>query len=56
MVEANCGTYTLGRIIAIWDDGHTYRIELQDEERTNVWADFDHDGYVRKPQRKVRDK
>ena len=47
MVEANVGKYRLGKIIAIWDYGHTYRVEIQDENKTNVWADYDHDGYVR---------
>ena len=47
MVEANIGEYALGKIIKIADDCNTYRIEIQDDEKTNVWAPIDHDRFVR---------
>ena len=47
MVEANIGKYTLGKVIAIWDEGNAYRIEIQNADKTNVWAPVDIDGYVR---------
>jgi len=47
IVEANVGKYTLGKIIALWDQGNAYRIELQDWQRTNVYAPVDIDAYVR---------
>jgi len=50
-VEANVGRgWTKGVIIAVWDDGNPYRIQLQDEEKTNVWGPVDEDSYVRKAQ------
>merc|ERR1712087_286632 len=47
MVEANVGKYTLGKVIALWDEGNAYRIELQNSQKTNVYAPVDMDGYVR---------
>merc|ERR1712151_1348308 len=37
IVEANVGTWQRGKILKLWDEGNPYRIELQDEEKTNVW-------------------
>ena len=31
----------------LWDDGNAYRIELDDAEKTNVYAPIDVDTYVR---------
>lgn len=47
MVEANVGGFQKGKIIKQWDDGNAYRIEIQDKEKTNVWAPVDIDVYVR---------
>jgi len=47
MVEANTGTWQRGKILKLWDDGNPYRIEIQDEEKTNVWGPVDEDGWVR---------
>ena len=49
-VQANIGRYVDGRIIATWDDGNAYRIELEDGSGTNVYAPIDVDSYVRAPQ------
>lgn len=49
VVEANIGMFAPGKIIKQWDDGNAYRIELQDKERTNIWAPIDIDAYVRLP-------
>jgi hypothetical protein len=46
-VQANIGEYTNGTIKKLWDDGNAYRIELDDEEKTNVYAPIDVDTYVK---------
>lgn len=46
-VEANCGEWKAGTVLAQWDDGNAYRIEIDDFRKTNVWAPIDVDGYVR---------
>jgi len=48
-VEANIGFFAPGKIIKQWDEGNAYRIELQDEKKTNIWAPIDIDNYVRLP-------
>lgn len=47
IVEANVGKWTQGKILRLWDDGNPYRIELQDDDKTNVWGPVDEDAYVR---------
>merc|ERR1712130_348805 len=47
MVQANIGKYTLGKIVAVWDQGNAYRIEIQNEKKINVWAPVDVDAFVR---------
>lgn len=47
IVEANIGTFQKGKIIKQWDDGNAYRIEIQNADKTNVWAPIDMDIYVR---------
>jgi len=47
LVEANVGTWKPGKIIHCWDDGNPYRIEIDDEEKTNVWGPVDEDAFVR---------
>jgi len=54
IVEANIGKFTLGKVIRQWDEGNAYRVEIQDRERTNVWAPIDIDAYIRKPRRNRR--
>ena len=46
-VMANVGEFTPGIILAQWDEGNAYRIELLDDAKTNVWAPVDHDTFVR---------
>mmetsp|Transcript_30267 Transcript_30267/g.52410 ORF Transcript_30267/g.52410 Transcript_30267/m.52410 type:complete len:396 (+) Transcript_30267:20-1207(+) len=46
-VQANTGEFVDGKVIALWDDGNAYRIELQDDDKTNVYAPIDVDTYVR---------
>ena len=46
-VMANVGEFTPGVILAQWDEGNAYRIELLDDARTNVWAPVDDDSFVR---------
>ena len=48
-VQCNVGTFENGIILKQWDDGNAYRIEIQDSNKTNVWAPIDVDGYVRAP-------
>lgn len=46
-VEANVGKWEKGIVIEQWDQGNAYRIELENEAKTNVWAPVDIDQYVR---------
>ena len=46
MVYANIGEFTKGKILKCWDQGNPYCVEIQDEERTNVWVPIDSDDYV----------
>ncbi|KAL3782262.1 hypothetical protein HJC23_013229 [Cyclotella cryptica] len=48
-VQANIGKFVHGIVKALWDDGNAYRIELQNQEKTNVWAPIDVDEYIRAP-------
>lgn len=48
-VEANIGKFVPGTVIKQWDDGNAYRVELDDGNKTNVWAPIDVDVYIRKP-------
>jgi len=48
IVYANIGEFTKGRILKCWDEGNPYRVEIQNEEKTNVWVPIDNDNYVRK--------
>ena len=45
-VLANIGEFTEGRILKCWDQGNPYRVEIQNEEKTNVWVPIDNDSYV----------
>jgi G3E family GTPase len=45
IVEANCGKFKRGKVLAQWDDGNAYRVKLDDGDE--VWAPVDVDGYVR---------
>lgn len=47
VVEANVGQWKKGKVIKQWDDGNAYRVELNDNKKTNVWAPVDIDAYVR---------
>ncbi len=47
-VYANIGEFTKGRVLKCWDQGNPYRVEIQNEERSNVWVPIDTDQYVRK--------
>lgn len=47
LVEANVGEFTKGKIVALWYEGNPYRIELEDAEKTNVYAPVDDDTFVR---------
>ena len=45
-VLANIGEFAEGRILKCWDQGNPYRVEIQNEEKTNVWVPIDNDSYV----------
>lgn len=47
MVEVNIGTYARGKVLKQWDEGNSYRVEVQDRNKTNVWAPIDLDVYIR---------
>ena len=46
-VYANIGEFTEGKILKCWDEGNPYRVEIQNEEKSNVWVPIDSDDYVR---------
>ena len=46
-VYANIGEFAEGKILKCWDQGNPYRVEIQNEERSNVWVPIDTDDYVR---------
>ena len=46
-ILANVGEWVTGTIVRIGDNGHAYRIELQDDDSTNVYSPVDSDTYVR---------
>ena len=46
-IYANVGEFTKGKILKCWDEGNPYRVELQDEEKKNVWVPIDDDEYIR---------
>ena len=45
-VYANIGEFTEGRILKCWDEGNPYRVEIQNEERSNVWVPIDSNDFV----------
>lgn len=49
MVEANVGKFKLGKVLKHWNEGNAYRVEIQDKNKTNVWAPVDIDNYIRAP-------
>ena len=48
IVYANVGDFTEGRILKCWDQGNPYRVEIQNERKTNVWVPIDSDQFVRR--------
>ena len=46
-VYANIGEFVEGKILKCWDEGNPYRVEIQNEEKSNVWVPIDNDQYVR---------
>lgn len=40
-VEANCGAWKKGRIVAQWDEGNAYRISIDGRRKKEVWAPID---------------
>ena len=47
IVYANIGEFTEGKILKCWDEGNPYRVEIQNDEKSNVWVPIDNDDYVR---------
>ncbi|GMI11771.1 hypothetical protein TrVE_jg8626 [Triparma verrucosa] len=39
-----------GKVVMTWDQGNPYRIELDNEEKKNVWGPLDTDDFVKKAQ------
>ena len=46
-VYANIGEFTEGKILKCWDQGNPYRVEIQNDEKSNVWVPIDIDDFVR---------
>lgn len=49
-VEANVGSFKKAKVLKHWDEGNAYRVEIQDSDKTNVWAPIDMDCYIRAPE------
>lgn len=47
-VFANVGEFKLGKVLKCWDQGNPYRVEIQNEDKSNVWVPIDDNEYVRK--------
>ncbi len=45
-VWANIGHFAEGKILKCWDEGNPYRVEIQDDEKSNVWVPIDNDQFV----------
>ena len=48
-IYANIGLseFTEGKVLKCWDQGNPYRVEIQNEEKSNVWVPIDSDEFVR---------
>ena len=46
-VYANIGEFAEGRILKTWDQGNPYRVEIQNDDKSNVWVPIDNDDFVR---------
>jgi|TARA_B100000519_G_scaffold104601_1_gene90783 G3E family GTPase len=46
-VLANVGHFAEAKILKCWDEGNPYRVEIQNEEKTNFWVPIDEDQFVR---------
>jgi len=47
-VEANTHEgWSKCKVIRIWDDGNPYRLEMQNNDKTNIWGPVDEDTFVR---------
>ncbi|PDH21874.1 MAG: hypothetical protein CND66_04340, partial [Marine Group II euryarchaeote MED-G37] len=46
VVYANVGDFAKGIILKCWDQGNPYRVEIQDEEKTNVWVPIDNNDFI----------
>ncbi|MBC88606.1 MAG: cobalamin biosynthesis protein CobW [Euryarchaeota archaeon] len=47
LVYVNIGSFAPGRILECWDEGNPYRVEVLNEEKSNVWVPIDTDQFVR---------
>ena len=43
------GGFAKAKILNCWDEGNPYRVELQNDERTNFWVPIDNDEFIRLP-------
>ena len=46
-VYANIGEFAEGRILKTWDKGNPYRVEIKNDDKSNVWVPIDNDDFVR---------
>lgn len=46
-VYVNIGEFAEGKILKCWDQGNPYRVEIQNEDKSNVWVPIDNDDFVR---------
>lgn len=41
------GGWQKAKVVKVWDNGNPYRIEIQNERKTNVWGPMDDDRFVK---------
>ena len=46
-VQVNVGTWKKGKVLKQWDEGNAYRVEIQNDDKTNVWAPIDVNNYIK---------
>ena len=47
-VYANVGEFIEGKILKCWEQGNPYRVEIQNERKSNVWVPIDSAQFVRR--------
>ncbi|KAK3275942.1 hypothetical protein CYMTET_15960 [Cymbomonas tetramitiformis] len=51
VVRTGMHTYAAAHIIKLWDDANAYRVQLQDEEKTQMFVPIDEEDFVKVPKK-----